>query len=256
MLSVFSSCSRPLDISEVQEKVKGLSQSGHWDEASSFVDQQLQAPRWQPGSNEHWVLKLLKAEQLSEDRKCDVIGSILNPGIPQDELLNAERRMHLAYCNRDQPSNDSRVVLESALEVANKHKFKNLSGRILMRLGAMDHEGNRLEDAQRKFELALSQAKDSKDEKLIASCLLDLALTMQSANRLDEALHFGEEARNRFANLKHQRGFAFATRNLGSYSIRLGDIDRAKTLLEEAQVNGIKQSWLAYRTGKCRRGIG
>ena len=201
------------------------------------MDRQLQSPQWKPGSNEHWIVKLLKSEQLSEEGKCQPIYSLLTPPQPENELLNAERQMHLAYCDRNkkEQAEKSRGLLDAALAVAAKHNSENLMGRILMRLAVMDTSGEKLEEARRKLVLALSHAKASRDEKLIASCLLNLALVTQKENRLDEAFRYGEEARNRFAQMKHRLGFATATQNLGSYSIRLGDIERARTLLEEAQ---------------------
>ena len=199
------------------------------------MDQQLQSPQWKPGSNEHWILKLLKAEQLSDEGNCKSISKLLAPPLPQDELLNAERQMHLAYCDRREHPNESGILLESAREVAIRRNSKSVRCRILMRLAVMDIGRDRFEEAQQELNLAISDAREARDEKLIAICILNLALVMQKTNRLDQALQYGEEARNHFARLKHRPGFAAATQNLGSYSIRLGDIDRAKMLLEEAQ---------------------
>ncbi len=192
----------------------------------------MQLTRWKPDSEAHWILRLLKAEQLSDDRKCDEISKILGAAAPKNELLGAERLMHLAYCNKD---GQSKELLESALEIATRHNAKNLGGRILMRLAMMNFREKQFTKAEEKLKLALSHATEEQDEKLMAACLLNLALTMKSTNRLYEALQYGEEARNRFVKLKHRQGFAVATQNLGAYSIQLGDIDRAKALLEEAQ---------------------
>lgn len=109
-------------------------------------------------------------------------------------------------------------------------------GQVCSGAGLLAYRQGDLQEAQEFFARALEIEQRRGDDKRIASCLNDLGISSQSRGLLNEALKYSEQYIELARKNDLQRDISVGLFNKGHVLMELGQLDAARTSLEESRV--------------------
>jgi CHAT domain-containing protein len=187
----------------------------------------------QPGTDEHWKFRLLKAELLLNQRSVAQALELLegSGGSPSSGEMKARYLADLGQAKKD------RALVEQAHELATREHYSSLIPSIELKRAALDGYTTRSETF---IGNALNLAREQSDKYMEAAALLDFGFLRLNSSRFDEAIPWDERAESVARAIGADRIRERALGNLGWCYYRLGDFDRAVDALSRA-VSGARE---------------
>lgn len=192
------------------------------------------------GRNEEWAwrFRLLEGEVLiSQGRSRDAL-SLLDAPLPT-QLTRSQMavKQHIlqgsAYALLRQPGNAERSLKEA--EELSGALHSSLAGELERAWGLLEGTQNDLEGAERSYRKSLEIAVRQQDSHLELSDLSNLGVIAERKEHYDESVDWLKAASKKAQILGEQRLAELTLGNLGWDYYKLGDLDRALDLDQEAE---------------------
>ena len=163
----------------------------------------------------------------------------VNQSLQWREKLDAETLIGglLGKLTAVEDAREISVGLETARDIElllESHDYPDLRTTFMLRMGALEHDQQHLDEAEAWFHKAAQQAENHDLIREAAVALANLGLLAYQRHDWDNANDWLTRSKNHLAELGDELGVASSLNNLGALSVNTNQLEKAQEYLEES----------------------